>query len=275
MTAQATLFDFAPKALPIKASPFDHHPHRRICRSNAEAVVKDLGKMPSGAGIWPSLHVNDRPEWNDGCDLTSGQYRDSGGIRKEIWVDGRVKDVVEPDDGWMGIDRAWIDGDTLHIVTSDGIERTLDIFEDSECRRSDIHPFDPATHPEHYVILALSKGLRGEDVMKMASTHCYDFDTVWPLSEAMDVIWRSIPLTGVVPKLDQKVRHITEFMDICPVQYTCASCTHRRPSKGCQCGCDPDKGYCGKYVWDGTPLKRLKRTHPTPCDDDDMEDCCA
>lgn len=277
MTAQATLFDFAPKALPIKASPFDHHPHRTIYRTNAEAVVKDLGQMPSGAGIWPSLHANTNPEWNGGCDITSGQYRGSGGILKRIWADGRVEDHIQVEDGWMQISETWIEGDLMHIVGVDGIERTLDIEEDSECRWWDVHPFDPADIVEHYAMLALSKGLRGDDIMAIARISSYCFDTVWPSSEAMDIVWSTIPLTGVVPKLDQKVRHITEYMDICPAQCTCATCTRKRPNKGCQCGNNPDVGYCYRnYVWDGTSMKVIKRSHVTPCDeDDDMEDCCA
>lgn len=278
MTAQATLFDFAPKAIPVKAMfPVDRHPHRTICRSNAEAVVKDLGRMPSGAGIWPSLHVNTNPEWNDGCDITAGQYRNDGGFLKHIWADGRVKDVIRIDHEWMEVSEAWIDGDVLHIVTaSDGLERTVDVFEDSECGRTDIHGFRPADVVEHFVMLALSKGLRGDDVMTMARITSYRFETVWPLSEAMDVVWRTIPLTGVVPMLDQRVRHITEYMDIPPVQCTCATCTRRRPHKGCQCGNDPDAGYCyHNYVWDGTPLRKRKTPTVDETDDDCEEECCA
>lgn len=278
MTAQATLFDFAPRAVPLKSWSHDHdHPHRWIYRTNAEAVVKDLGKMPSGDGLWPSLHINTRPEWHSGCNITAGQYRGSGGIWKEIWVDGRVRDTVAMDDSlthWE-IEQAWIENDTLHLVGVDGIERTLDVVEDSECDRCDIHPFDPARHPEDYIALALSKGVRGDDIITMLSIHSRNFDTVWPLSKAMDVVWSLIPVTGVVPKLDHKVHHITEFLDIHPVQYTCQTCTRKRPHKGCQCGNDPDTGYCMNYVWNGTPLRRLKKT-PGECDDDDdMEDCCA
>lgn len=281
MPTQATLYDFTPRAVPVEAWGWDHdHPHRWLYRSNAEAVVKDLGKMPSGAGIWPRLMRNCQPSWHWGCDFIADQYRQDGGIRKAIWADGRVVDCmrVRQDDNYgrdTRIEQAWIEDDTLHIVGDDGIERYLDILDDSECDRADRTGFHPDTIVQHYGILALSKGVTGDAISAIVDLHSCRFETVWPRDPKVDLLWSTIPTTGVVPKLSYAVHHLTEYTDIHPVQYTCTTCTKRRPRGGCQQGRDHDGAWCEGYTWDRTPIKRLRRTVAEEDEDDDMEACCA
>ena len=210
MTSQATIFDFAPKALPIKGWAHENGGRGWIYRSNAEASIKDLGKLPSGAGLWPRFMATPTGRWPGREDIRHWQQCGDGGIHKEIWYDGTVRDRLQigygtPDEcKRVGLCDAWIDGDTMHVIGDDGIERTLEVIEDSEASRYDVHPFDPARIPEHYLLLAMHNGLRGEMAKAMAHMP-YDFSACAPTTEAMDAVYATYDLTHVIPMCDHAV----------------------------------------------------------------------
>lgn len=280
MTAQATLFDFAPKALPIKGWGHDNDGRAWIYRSNAEAVIKDLGKLPSGAGLCPRLMATPRGRWKDVGDLRHWQQRGGGGITKQIWVDGTVRDEIGIQYGIPSeckdteLCEAWVDGDFMHTIGGDGIERTLEIHDDSGIHHLDINLFDPARDPEHYLMLAMLKGVRGEMVWTMSNMP-YDFSICGPKTKGMDEVYETYDLTHVVPMCSHKVHHITE-REVAFQDRTCATCLKHREDGTCQskgCASKWVAPMCDMYYWNGQPIPRRHEFHPV--DDDEPTEVCA
>ena len=273
---QCTLFEFSRIGIgPAEGWMHEHTDGRAwIYRTNAEAVVRDMGGLPSGAGLWPRIMPTRKTgSWKE-WDLHVWQCRGSGPFTKLIRTDGTTFDEFRPyrveyvngksterSDVRLEAVSAYIDGDLLITETREGGQWSVDIVEDTVCDPRDIHRFDPANDPEHYLILAMSKGLRGDAVMKMADLPC-SFSIISPWHHGMDEVWASVPLTGVVPRMSYDVHHITESLDIAPIDKTCDRCLKRRPNGGCQSGCEHDnRGICWRsFYWNGKPFPKRSKT---------------
>lgn len=279
MTAQATLFDFSPKAVPIRGWSHDNEGRAWIYRSNAKAVIRDLGKLPSGAGLCPRYMATPKDRWQGVGDIRHWQQCGGGGITKHVWLDGTVEDRIGIQFGIpsecraVELCEAWIDGDLMHIVGGDGIERTLEVHEDSGIHRLDVHPFEPARYPEHYLMLAMLKGVRGDTARAMTSMP-WTFDLCGPATRGMDEVYATYDLTRIVPMCSHRVHHITE-LEVAYQDRTCATCLKRRADGTCQStGCKSDwvEPMCSMYYWDGQPIPRRHEYHPVE-DDEPLEVC--
>lgn len=267
MTAQACIYDFAPKALPIKGWPHEKGGRAWIYRANAEATIRDLGKLPSGDGLCPRFMATPKGRWPGAGDVRHWQQCGNGGIMKEVWYDGTVKDVIAvhygaPDEfERTELRDAWIDGGLMHIVGGDGIERTVEIHEDCEIHRLDLNPFDPARNPEHYLLLAMLKGVRGDTAEAMADMP-FSFAVCDPCGKAMDAVYSTYNLTHIVPMCNQNVHHITEIEVKDYHDYTCKTCLKHRADGTCQsrdCESEWAEGMCSMYYWNGQPLEHRQR----------------
>ena len=266
---QATLFDFTSRPIPVEGWMHERDGRGWIYRSNAEAVVHDLNRMPSGMGIWPRI-LQCKGYGYDGWDLHHYQCRGSGSITKLIRTDGTVRDFLSPFrfecvDGKPAhgcMDRyplasARIEDDELVMVTEDGRTWSEMIVPDSECPRLDVHPFDPEGDPEHFLIACLHAGLTGSELVPIAELP-YSFAATSPLRPEMDTVMRLSREIGIVPRMSYDVHHITEFIDIYPVDRTCARCLKHRKDGTCQSGHEIGcGGYCWHgFVWNGKPYPK-------------------
>lgn len=178
---QCTLSEFSPRIIPAEGWKHEHTDGRAwIYRTNAEAVVKDIGRMPSGAGLWPRIMPTRRRGAWESWDLHAWQCRGPGPFTKLINTDGALFDEFRPyrtecvngkptERSMTRLEAvsAYIDGDLLITETRDGGQWSVDIVEDSECEPHDIHPFDPVNVPEHFLILCLSRGITGKELMDL------------------------------------------------------------------------------------------------------------
>lgn len=180
---QSSLDDFLARPIPVEGWAHERDGMGWIYRSNAEAVVHDLNRMPSGMGIWPRImpHSTRGGHRDDGWDLDHWQCRGCGAITKQIRVDGTVRDFLRPIrpeyvDGkpvpetriWHPLSSAHIDGDELILETEDGRLWSEIIVPDSECRNGDTHLYDPETDPEHFLIACLHAGIIGKELLEIA-----------------------------------------------------------------------------------------------------------
>lgn len=274
---QRSIFDYRAQAVPVTGwTIIDGGKGRaEIYRSNAESFVEDLGRIPSGKGIWPRLIYAKMYGDEHLGDMMYYQCRGKGSVTKYINLDGSVRDCVTVGRESMDVYEAWIDACQLHLITSDGMERTVAIVEDDMCNTWDRQAFDPARYPEHFLLLAIQKGIRGK-ILKNLWTLPHSFDLCNPLSPEIEAVWSMIPQVGVVPRMSYNVHHITEFMpDLKPVDYTCKRCTKSRPGGKCQNGFDRNDtlGECMfHFIWNGAPYPKRGKAKAEP--DDDEDDCC-
>lgn len=255
---QASLFDFGSR--PVRVMWYDDWASE--ARSNAEAIVSDLHRLPSGKGIWPRLVKCEGRTRPPGWDWEFYQCRGGGRVVKYIRKDGTVLDAVEPVDGTDAshpIADAWIDGDTLHLLTEDGTVWVERVYPDSEIRRkSDRHPFAPDIYPEHFQIACLNAGIGGEAVWRMNSLPYY-WESVNPVyNPCMDDVDAAVPVVGIVPRMTQDVHHITDALDIAPRWRSCDVCMRDPARHGCEG--HAKHGYCftGGFLWNGKPIKGVK-----------------
>ncbi len=205
---QTSLDSFGPRPTPL----FFWGRRAWCYRSNAEAYVRDLHMLPSGDGIWPRLLACDSrfPRY-DGWDLCFYQCRGDCRADKLIRRDGTVGEFLYPvdpaddtHDAFIRevprVESAWVDGELLHYLLDNGTEWTQDIVEDSECPIHDTFPLDPSTYPEHFMIVALQKGIRDDDLMAMSDL-AYRFQDEALTVEPMRAVWRTIPIVGIAPNL--------------------------------------------------------------------------
>lgn len=286
---QTSLDNFLARPIPVEGWAHERDGMGWIYRSNAEAVVHDLNRMPSGMGIWPRImpHSTRGGHRDDGWDLDHWQCRGGGAITKQIRVDGTVRDFLRPIrpeyvDGKPvpetrirhPLSSAHIDGDELILETEDGRLWSEIIVPDSECRNGDVHLYDPEDDPEHFLIACLHAGITGGELLEIADLPCR-FDIISPFIPAMDTVMRLSERIGVIPRMPSDVRHITDFVDIAPVDKTCDRCLKHRKGGGCQSGIDR-KGWtdCDRaFYWNGKPFpKRTRKTAvPACCDEEGCE----
>lgn len=286
---QSSLDDFLARPIPVEG--WAHERDERdgvgwIYRTNAEAVVHDLNRMPSGMGIWPRImkHSSRSGRMEDGWDLDHWQCRGCGAITKQIRVDGTVRDYLRPTcpryvDGksvpgtgdYLPLSAARIECDQLILETEDGRLWSEIIVPDSECRNGDVHLYDPENDPEHFLIACLHAGITGKELLEIADMP-YRFEVTSPLRPEMNTVMRLSGEIGIVPRMSQDVHHITEFIDIYPVDKTCARCLKHRKDGGCQSGIDrKDWIDCDEaFYWNGKPFpKRARKTAISGCCDEE------
>ena len=95
---QCTLFEFSRIGIvPAEGWMHEHTDGRAwIYRTNAEAVVRDMGGLPSGAGLWPRIMPTRKTgSWKE-WDLHVWQCRGSGPFTKLIRTDGTTFDEFRP-----------------------------------------------------------------------------------------------------------------------------------------------------------------------------------
>lgn len=154
---QTTLFSF--DAVPVSKGPvwledFDGN-RRSICRMDAEAMVEDLNRMPSGKGSWSRCLEVDHSrsyetqfkDW-DACIW----FHRGIGMKKMVRPNGDVMDCMDPhpyrwhylngkqihDWVYEPLKEAWIEGDVLHIRLDSG-EYLAEIRSNDTIDRYDLH----------------------------------------------------------------------------------------------------------------------------------------
>ena len=170
VVTQMTMFAFEDK--PVSKEPtwledYDGE-HKTTYRMDAEALVEDLNKMPSGKGSWlrclevdhSRSYESQFKDW-DACIW----FHHGIGLKKMVKSSGEVMDCIDPHPyRWHYLDGkiirpwkyepltdTWIEDDVLHIKLDSG-EYMADIVDDTEIDRYDNHPYNPTYDLEHFAI---------------------------------------------------------------------------------------------------------------------------
>ena len=141
-----------------------------IVREDAEALIEDLGKMPSGKGSWlRCLEIDHDKVYNSHLKNWDAEiWQHNGiGIHKYVNSKGEVKDIVNPHPFewyyWNGkqvkpfiheeVEKAWIEEEnsTFFIKTRSG-EYMAELEYDSRIDRCNWQPYDPTCNLEHFAI---------------------------------------------------------------------------------------------------------------------------
>ena len=280
---QTNLFSF--DALPVSKGPvwledFDGN-RRSICRMDAEAMVEDLNRMPSGKGSWlRCLEVDHSRSYEtqfkdwDACIW----FHRGIGMKKMVRSKGDVMDCMDPHPyrwhylngkqirpwRYEPLKDAWINGDTLHLKLDSG-EYLAEIHPDSEIDRYDLHPYDPTFDLEHFAIECYRHQLPRE-MMKWREHYMYGTPCLRPFTRNIShEDAKKINLMGNIPgsmvrneEFDQicecaerigiqlKLTHdVPPLMNLAmyPVEETCKSCLRKKSkNKGTESECWRNSG---------------------------------
>ena len=214
---QLTLFAF--DDVPVSSEPkwledYDGT-HKGIYMMDAEALVEDLNKMPSGKGSWlRCLEVDHSRSYESRFkDWDACIWMQRGiGIKKMVKSTGEVMDCIDPHpykwhylDGkqmreWIyePLKEAWVDGDTLHIRLDSG-EYLTEIHPDVEIDRYDLHPYNPTMDLEHFAIECYRHQLPRE-MMTWRQEYVYGTPALRPFSRNISIEdAKKISLKGDIP----------------------------------------------------------------------------
>lgn len=289
---QTTLFSF--DAVPVSKGPvwledFDGN-RRSICRMDAEAMVEDLNRMPSGKGSWSRCLEVDHSrsyetqfkDW-DACIW----FHRGIGMKKMVRPNGDVMDCMDPhpyrwhylngkqihDWVYEPLKEAWIEGDVLHIRLDSG-EYLAEIRSNDTIDRYDLHPYDPTTDLEHFAIECYKHQLPRE-MMAWRQEYVYGTPALSPFSRNISVedakridsmgnirgsmipnaqfnqICECAELMGIRLQLSYDIPAL-ENPAIYPVEENCSTCLRRNKSNGQNpdCGNAEQQICCSRYMWD-------------------------
>ena len=162
--------------------------HASMYRMDAEALVEDLNKMPSGKGSWlRCLEVDHSRSYESqfkDWDACIWQQRGIG-LKKMVRCNGDVMDCIDPHPykwhymngkqirpwKYEPLKEAWIDDRTLHIKLDSG-EYVADILPNMMIDRYDLHPYRPSYDLEHFAIECYRNKLPRE-MMKWRAHYMY------------------------------------------------------------------------------------------------------
>lgn len=305
ITTQRTLFEFSyeeKKSGPIWLEDYDGN-HRTIPRMDAEATVEYLHRVPAEKGSWWRCLVidhsrsynSDKKSWDAEIWLQRGI-----GIRKNARYSGEVQDCIDPHPyKWHYLGgkqiRPWkyeplksvcIEENVLHLTTESG-EYMAQIIPNTEIDRYDLHPYQPDTDLEHFLMECIRHGVPKE-MMMWTDHYVYATPALRPFSRGMteEEIRKKDPM-GQVPGALVGNEHFTQITDCAryigmqlklphdvpalenlamyPVEQTCRSCLHYKSMNKTDGTCrNGEKSICcSDYMWDRkTPAKKLKKPKP-------------
>lgn len=317
MTAlvQSSIFDFKPKERPAQWLLDMSKERRRLCRTDAESFVRELGAIPTGM-MWPRcLEIDHKAVFNAWCGWASARIWGAGGIGEQILVDhsGRVEWTIgtaPPFSNYENgrkvretvhtrITSAEIEGDVLRIGTDGAGDWLAEIFPDEEVNRYDRHRYNPSWDLEHLAIECYRRGLP-ESMFAWREHYIYATEALRPFYRAMDEDEaKKTDLMGPIagawapnPEYDEilacadacgltlKLRHGPPAPDniaMYPIEKTCGSCAHKGGSNKDQCW-KKAQGCCphGGWVWDRkTPAKPYRKTARLARTPCECEDDCT
>lgn len=306
---QMTLFAFEyeekPKG-PVWLEDIDGN-HRTIPKMDAEATVEYLHKVPVEKGSWwrclvidhDRCYNSDQKDWDVNIWLQRGI-----GIRKKAKYNGEVMDCIDPHPykwhyfkgkqihAWKyePLNKAWIEGDVLHITTESG-EYLSEIVANDTIDKYDLHPYKPDFDLEHFLMECIRHKVPKE-MMGWANHYVYATPALSPFSRARDEkeigkidpmgqvpgtlveneeytqICRCAEYIGMTMKLSYDVPALKN-MAMYPVEETCMTCLRRKSANKDKCG-QSGQMFCSDYMWDRkTPAKRFKakkKKEPEDCD---------
>ncbi len=227
---QLTMFSFDDKPVstePVWLEDYDGK-HRTVYQMDAEAIVEDLNRMPSGKGSWlrclevdhSRSYESQFKDWDACIWLQRGI-----GIKKMVRCNGDVMDCIDPhpykwhymngkqirDWVYEPLREAWIDGDNLHIRIDSG-EYLAEIRPNSEIDRYDLHPYNPSFDLEHFAIECYRHKLPRE-MMKWREHYMYGTPCLRPFVRNIShEDAKKIDLMGIIP--NSMIRN-EEFDQIC------------------------------------------------------------
>ena len=242
--------------------------HKTIYRMDAEALVEDLNKMPSGKGSWlrclevdhSSTYESQFKDW-DACIW----HQRGIGVKKMVRCNGDVMDCMDPHPyRWHYLDgkqirewkyetlrEAWIEDYVLHVRLDSG-EFLAEILPNNMIERYDLHPYRPDYDLEHFAIECYRHRLPKE-MMSWRRHYMYGTPCLSPfVRNISEEDAKRIDLMGNIP--GSIVRNV-EFDQICecaerigiqlkltydvpslrnvamfPVEESCGTCLRRRSS---------------------------------------------
>jgi len=295
---QCSIFDYVSKPTPVEG--YEIGSHDTIFRSNAEALVHDIGKMPSGMGNYlRCMPIDHKASYNQKLAEWDAEFwfqASAGSYRKLMSASGRVRDIIRPysigriykngqnteDNPKMEIVAATIDGDLLIMTDTDGKEWSMDIVSDDNIARYDRHPFSPEHVLEHLAIECYKHSLPLDVIMPVHHGPC-DVDCLRPFSDTRESrdgiriyeknedfikICHAAELCSIKLRLKYDVSPLEP--DIYPIQQKCQNCT-KNPKTGGGCrNTDHGTGFClDGWVWDRRPIK--KKTASKIMKEEEME----
>ncbi|MDY0237152.1 MAG: hypothetical protein RBR71_14100 [Gudongella sp.] len=227
---QMTMFAFEDTPVssdPIWLEDYDGK-HNTVYRMDAEAIVEDLNRMPSGKGSWlRCLEVDHSRSYEEQFkDWDACIWLQRGiGLKKMVKCNGDVMDCIDPHPykwhymngkqirpwKYEPLKEAWIDDRTLHIKLESG-EYLADVLPNSMIDRYDLHPYRPSYDLEHFAIECYRHKLPRE-MMKWRAHYMYGTPCLRPFSRNIshdDA--KKIDLMGNIP--GSMVRN-EEFDQIC------------------------------------------------------------
>lgn len=296
---QSSIFDFKPRERPAQWLTLMGGERRRLCRTDAEAFVRELGTIPTGQ-TWPRcMEIDHKSSYNRWCGWASARMWGHGGIGEQVLVDhhGRVEWTIDPypyERYWKDgkqvrenehgkIVAAEIEGDRLRLTVEGMGDWLAEIYPDEEVRRYDRHPYDPTRDMEHFAIECYRQGLPGS-MFAWRAHYVYATDALRPFYRTMDEDEaKKTDLMGPIagswapnPDYDEilacaealgltmKLRHgppALANLAMYPVEQTCQNCIHRGGSNK-EDGCWKKRGQssCRGWLWDRkTPAKPYRK----------------
>ena len=286
---QSSIFDFKPKERPAQWL-MSIGERRALCRTDAEAFVRELGTIPTGA-VWPRcLEIDHSRVYNAWCPWASARIWGHGGIGEEVLVDhtGRVEWWIDPyppksyfgKDGKQVRERvharilsAEIEGDALRLGLEGLGDWLAEIKPDSALSRYDFHPYDPSRDLEHFAIECYRRNLPAG---MFGWRECYIYGTpalrpfcravsaedakradlmgnipgAWERNQTFDEVCACAEAMGLALKLRHDVPAL-ENVSMWPIENTCSSCL-RKGSENLSEPCWKGGGVCntGRWMWD-------------------------
>ena len=257
--------------------------HSFMYQVDAEALVEDLNRIPSGKGSWiRCLEVDHSRSYESQFkDWDACVWCQNGiGVKKMVKHTGEVMDCIDPHPyRWHYLDGkqirpwkyeqlidAWIKGDTLHFKTDSG-EYLVEIRPDSEIDRYNRHPYDPSFDLEHFAIECYRYRLPRE-MMTWRNHYMYATAVLSPFirniscedakkidlmgnvpnslirNPEFDQICECAERIGIQLKLSYDVP-VLENLAMYPVERNCRSCLRRNSSnRPKDSSCHDGKGNC-------------------------------
>ena len=265
-------FDDSPKSTePIWMVDFENE-HMQTYRMDAEAIVNDLNRMPSGEGSWlRCLEVDHSRSYES-------QFRDWDACIWWHYLDGKQ---IRP---WKykPLTDAWIDDDILHIKLDSG-EYLVQIVSNDQIDRYDYHPYDPSYDLEHFAIECYRHHIPRE-MMSWRKEYIYGTPALRPFVHNISTedakkidLMGNIPnsmifnkqfvqicdcaeMIGIELKLSYDVSAL-ENLAMYPVEKNCKSCLRKKSSnKNGDSICWKNENNCGcsKYKYGTEKLKRKR-----------------
>lgn len=270
MTTAKQMTMFAFEDTPMSSEPMwleDYDgKHKTVYRMDAEAIVEDLNRMPSGKGSWlRCLEVDHSRTYEEQFkDWEACIWLQRGiGVKKMVRCNGDVMDCIDPHPykwhylhgkqirpwKYEPLKEAWIDDRTLHIKLDSG-EYLAEILPNSMIERYDLHPYRPSYDLEHFAIECYRNRLPRE-MMTWRKEYVYGTPALKPFSrnisheEAKKASLKGDIPNGLVP--NEQFNQICEcavrigitlelkydvplLMNLAmyPVEETCKTCLRRK-----------------------------------------------